>query len=327
MNSISIGWLNCENFYNSETSPTRPPRLQSLVGAELTGWTESIRDRKASQLATALALLNGGAGADVVGLAEVEDEEVAALLAGLLSALTGRSYAVVHHDSPDTRGIDVVFLYDLAVVAPLSKRSYVVVRRNPSRDVFSVHWQTVDGEAQFYTVGNHWPARVPGKYLTEPFRILAAETAATVVENIYWREENNDPNAPEPAIVLLGDFNDEPFARSMGEHLLGTPDRDQVLRARLHRLLNVAWTRLTQDDPGTMWFDSEWYLFDQALVNRGLLAAGASVRYRHRSFRIVTDPSLMLHGRPRRFGRPSTALDEDGCSDHFPVELTLDVVD
>jgi hypothetical protein len=58
----------------------------------------------------------------------------------------------------------------------------------------------------------------------EPYRILAAETLA------YWHERIMDIKGAD-----MGDFNDEPFSRSLTEYALSTTQAAKLLNARSPR--------------------------------------------------------------------------------------------
>jgi hypothetical protein len=59
----------------------------------------------------------------------------------------------------------------------------VIQKRTATREIFQVNFRTTAGRP-LVVIGNHWPARLPGQYDTEPFRIVAAETLAYFVERI-----------------------------------------------------------------------------------------------------------------------------------------------
>jgi hypothetical protein len=107
-----------------------------------------VRDRKVAQLASVIAQMNGASGPDFLGICEVENRFVIDLLVEAMEGLVpGRSYAVAHADTDDARGIDVAFLYDDTkfVVPPGETFFHVVMRRNATREIVQVNFQTVHG--------------------------------------------------------------------------------------------------------------------------------------------------------------------------------------
>ena len=230
----------------------------------------------------------------------------------------GRGYKIAHADTSDARGIDVAFIYDPKVAR--TKKSewfqHWVLKRYATRELFQVNF-TVD-DKMLVVVGNHWPSRSAGQYESEPFRIMAAETLA------YWVERIHEIQGDDVALVVLGDFNDEPFNRSVNEYARSTASRDQVLRSRSHHLLNLM-APLAGAGLGSLLYDGRWNMLDQILVSRGIvtgasgwkLAGDATIEARE----LMAKPTS---GAPRRFGLGSGKnVDLKGFSDHFPIGVKL----
>lgn len=315
MSDIRVAWWNLENLFD-EQDAVRDPRLAAALRDELEGWTSAVRDRKLDQLASVIVALFDGAGPDLLGVCEAENEQVLQLLANRLT-VPGRRYKVLNHRSPDARGIDTSFLYDSAVLDARDPAHQVILKRSATRDLFWAKFRWRADGSEFVALANHWPSRSEGQYESEPFRMLAGETAGYVLGLLT----EADPNRP---VLLMGDFNDEPFHRSMQEYLPGTRDREVVLRARSPRVWNLMWPLLPQPLPGTFKFETDWCLLDQFLVTRGLLQPKAAVRVVPESVAIIRPPAMIgRNGVPRRFGRPSTKLDPDGFADHFPITVVL----
>ena len=62
-------------------------------------------------------------------------------------------------------------------------------------------------------------------YESEPYRILAAETLG------YWHERIADIKGDDMPVLAMGDFNDEPFSRSLTEYALSTMQAAKVLNS------------------------------------------------------------------------------------------------
>ena len=124
-----------------------------------------------------------------------------------------------------------------------------------------------------------------------------------------------------PHVVLLGDFNDEPFDRSLAEQVLATRDRGRARRGGC-LLYNPFWRCLGEREPhvpGTVprtyagsYFhrrgaSTQWRTFDQIIFSAPFLGDGG-LRLDERHTAIVQTPPLieMLTRRDSRF-------------DHFPV--------
>ena len=172
---------------------------------------------------------------------------------------------------------------------------------------------------ELIVIGNHWPARSEGQYESEPYRILAAETLS------YWHERIIAIKGADMPVLAMGDFNDEPFNRSLVEYALSSFQAAKVLKARSPRWFNLMWPLLGQRR-GTHYFDNFASMLDQFLASRPLLERTAPIRVDPESVRIEAFPEMVGRGEypaPRRFGRPSSGLDRTGFSDHFPISVVL----
>lgn len=320
MQTLNIAWWNLENLFDAASAP-RPPELAKALKSELKGWTEAIRDRKLDQLAAGIRMMFAGTGPDLLGVAEAENESVLGRLASRLN-LPNRTYQVVSHPSPDARGIDVSFIYDSARLTASHPDYFVVAKRHATRDLFWATFQPQEAHGSFIVMGNHWPARSDGQYESEPFRMMVAETASYVIEERLFAQS---PAGNKLPVLLMGDFNDAPFNRSLQEYLLGTSEVKAVTRGRTPKLLNLMWPFLTAERPGTHFYDG-WNLLDQFLVSKGLLLKDSRLQADLASVALFRPEALCAsNGTPRRFGRPSAGLDRDGYSDHFPITMTLTV--
>lgn len=323
MATLNIAWWNLENLFDHETAQ-RDPELKSKLKSELKGWTASMRDKKISQLATIIKLMFNGSGPALLGVCEVENEAVVQRLANAIS-IPGRNYTVVTHASPDARGIDTSFIIDRNELTVKNTGHQVVIKRSATRDLFWVRLKVNGNGAEFVAIANHWPSRSAGQYSSEPFRILVGETHAFIVSRLLNEDFGGEKNLP---IISMGDFNDEPFNRSMQEYTLGTRDPGRVRYSHSGHMLNLMWPLMKGHDPGTYLFGSDWNMLDQFLVSYGMLRTTSDVRINLNSVDIFKPDILKAgSGKPRKFSRPSAkgGADLDGYSDHFPISVELNV--
>jgi endonuclease/exonuclease/phosphatase family metal-dependent hydrolase len=315
-----VAWWNLENLFDVEGAPARPDWLADRLRQELVGWTAEVLASKLKQLGCGIAYLNDGEGPDLLGVCEVENRTVLdKLLSQLSSDLPARRYGVAHADANDERGIDVALLFDTELFQAGETFNRVILKRNATRDLFQVNLTTRPAGRPLVVIGNHWPSRSGGAFESEPYRILAGETLA------YWHERILERLGRDTPIVAIGDFNDEPFDRSLSGYALAERMEGKVVseRSRNPYFFNLSW-RALGEGCGTHFFDG-WNVLDQALVNRPLLRAAAPLHYVHGSFAVARDPWRLKNGRPRRFSRPSAGggVDLEGFSDHLPITFTI----
>lgn len=315
-----IAFWNLENLFDISTSPDRPDWLQKSLKRELTGWTKPVLTKKISQLAKVISQMNDGAGPDILGVCEVENEPVLDQLVAKLAPL-GRAYKIAHADTSDLRGIDVAFIYDCAKFTKGKQFQHFVQKRTATRDIFQVNFVTAKGR-DLVVIGNHWPSRIPDQVATEPYRMMVGETLA------YFHKRIIEIMGKDTAVVAMGDFNDEPFDRSVRSYALSVRNRQRVMNANTTNYFhNLMWD-LVGTGQKSYQFGSRPNMLDQFWVSKGVVKSGTAFSVKPDTVAVFTPDDMVSGGDykgPRRFGRPSKAssFDNTGYSDHFPITMVL----
>lgn len=326
MKEYYLAWWNLENLFDIENAPNRLDKLNRVLQGELKGWTEEVLKTKISQLAKVICQMNNGKGPDLMGVCEVENRAVLERLLGALSSL-GRKYQIAHHDTSDKRGIDVAFIYDeeLFHTTPQDQYSHFILKRTATRDLFQVNFTTRHKNQPLIIVGNHWPSRSGGVLHSEPYRMLAGETLS------YWNKRITEERGKDIAVVCMGDFNDEPFNRSLTEYCLAVQNQEKVLRGREAWLLNLMWPFFSQDK-GTHYYGGSPSVLDQFLVSKGIVSglSGFKIdRDGNWNYPVKIEVFEGMHKKkspaPIRFGRPNKPkeFNPEGFSDHYPISVVL----
>ena len=323
MKEYSISWWNLENLFDVENSPNRADWLQKELKHELKGWNANILQRKIEQLKKIIEQMNSGKGPDILGVCEVENKQVLEKLV-LNINLTDRNYEIAYHETQDQRGIDIAFIYDENILQVENQFSYFVLKRTATRDIVQVNFRTLKGN-QLILIGNHWPSRKGGESHSEPYRIIAAETLA------YWNKKIIEICGNDVAIIIAGDFNDEPYSRSIQEYALSIPLKKKVIYSRIPRFYNLMYKFLSQGI-GSYYYNYFPSLFDQFWVSKGFITHNSAFSLARNDSGDLKVEVLMFEemnskGRypdPIRFGRPSKALNLKGFSDHYPIELNIE---
>jgi hypothetical protein len=247
---------------------------------------------------------------DILGLGEVTSDDVSKLRSSLHMP---RDFDLQVEDKPVAR---IGVLHDRRRVRVLDDRESgidtIVCGKTVNRMLrFAV--DLVETETRAYLFFVHWPSRmVPTHELVRGK--LGEELCRTV------RDARGDNSFP---VVVLGDFNDEPFDQSLA-FLQCSRDRSLV-RRKPDLLYNPFWRWLGEQQPlaeegatrrcaGTHHWKSglltHWFTFDQALVSASLLGGGPWTLCEERTG-VLQWPPLLAKGRI--------------CSgfDHFPIVVTL----
>jgi len=347
MNEYFVTWWNVENLFAVEDDPERHPWLQRYLGRELSGWNGDVLNTKLSQLSSVITRMNDGKGPDLLGVCEVENQSVLQLLVDAIQ-LPHRNYEVVHHNSADKRGIDVAFIYDSNRLRmnPDEVFHHIIQKRTATRDLLQVNFYTKPHNNLLICIGNHWPSRMGGVLQSEPYRMLAGETLSywmTRIHEIYAKRDYDEglvdslTKAVPPPVLVMGDFNDEPFDRALTEYALAERIERRVKsrRSRKPYLLNLMWP-LMGSGHMTHVYGGLPNMIDQFLVNRGMLDSEGAIKLARITMAgkkvpyvgIVKFADMVMksgtgRGGPRRFGRPAKGYDPAGFSDHFPIAIKL----
>jgi len=313
----SIGFYNLENLFDTLDTPTTND-ADFLPGGRLLWNTEKYISKQhnmakvISQLGTELS----PDGVALLGVAEIENSKVLEDLAAQ-PELKSRNYKIVHHESPDERGVDVAFMYQPKYFVPLGSKAMPVVLTDPktgdkdyTRDILYVAG-TFDGEPIHVMVG-HWPSRRGGEAGSAWMRAAAAQVCKNLADSL----KKTDPNVK---IVIMGDLNDDPDNKSLTEVLKARRSADEL---RADELYNPMYDQFKSGN-GTLAYKDSWNLFDQMIVSKGFVnkKTGGWQLYKAMVFR---QPWLLQTEGAFR-GYPFRTFVGDifinGYSDHLPVFL------
>ena len=239
-----------------------------------------------------------------VGFAEVENRMVLRQLTER-TPLAKLGYGVVHRDSPDSRGIDVGFIYreEYMTVLEVEARTVLTGRERPTRDILHV-------TAGLYLPGgppdtvhfiiNHWPSKFGGEEYSRPFRQAASDTLRRVVEAL-----RDSASGELPPVIVMGDFND-------------TPDSPPVVSLQRGTGLLNPGLSLHERGEGTLKYNGRWELIDLFLISPSLEDTRMEI-YSHPL--LLEDDEKFLGQKPfRTYYGPRW---NGGASDHLPIVLLL----
>jgi endonuclease/exonuclease/phosphatase family metal-dependent hydrolase len=263
-------------------------------------WSDEIVDRKLRVLADTIRQVDGGRGADVIALQEVENVGILERLRTEHLADLGYQPAVLV-EGTDLRGIDVAFLSKLPLAAPPVLHPFEVPefpdRAGDTRGVLQADFRLPNGEI-LTGFSVHFPA---------PYHPTAMRVAAY--------EHLNDLRADLPDdhhVFAAGDFN--------------TTRSEDEREGMLDRLVRPYWS-VAQDlgcgtCRGTYYYapNNDWSFLDTILfaTARGEKAT-SSMRADSVAIANEFPAQVTAEGTPARFRHD----DYRGVSDHWPLIATI----
>ena len=171
----------------------------------------------------------------------------------------------------------------------------------------------LEGE-EIHVIVNHWPSRSGGASGSSYKREKAAALTKHLIDSLQQKN-------PYAKIISMGDFNDDPFDKSLSEILGAGARKDETDLKSLYNPM----AGLAQQGIGSLAYRDGWNLFDQIILSQPLLLEDYS-SYRFYQARIgnenyLVTPTGQYKGYPfRSFGFGGYT---GGYSDHFPVYVFL----
>ena len=311
--SMKIMTYNVENLFDTQHDSLKND-TEYLPDSELR-WTNKRFYDKLHEVMQVIIGVGGDELPLLVGLCEVENNFVLDIMTKS-DPYNQLGYDYVHYEGPDTRGIDVALLYQKDKFTPLASRPIPVNLPNgqETRDLLYT-CGTLSDSTMLHIIQVHFPSRREGALASEPNREAAAKMVRKVVEEIQEVDSQS-------AIIIMGDFNDNPSDRVPTTTLAVLPYTSGSFEDL--KLYNLCWdgTPFEDKEIGSYFHDGEWDMLDQIIVSGVLLNGNLSVRIMPEAE--VYHPKW-ISKRDKRTGEmvPKRTyvgpFYQGGVSDHFPV--------
>ena len=315
--SMKIMTYNVENLFDTQHDSLKND-TEYLPDSEL-HWTNKRFYDKLHEVMQVIIGVGGDELPLLVGLCEVENNFVLDIMTKS-DPYNQLGYDYVHYEGPDTRGIDVALLYQKDKFTPLASRPIPVNLPNgqETRDLLYT-CGTLSDSTMLHIIQVHFPSRREGALASEPNREAAAKMVRKVVEEIQKVDS-------QAAIIIMGDFNDNPSDRVPTTTLAALPYTSGSFEDL--KLYNLCWdgTPFEDKEIGSYFHDGEWDMLDQIIVSGALLNGNLSVRIMPEAE--VYHPKW-ISKRDKRTGEmiPKRTyvgpFYQGGVSDHFPVFIEM----
>ncbi len=306
---LGLMFYNVENLFDTKNDSLKLDDEFTPTGDK--HWSYSRYLRKLKNISRVVLESGGWNPPGIVGLCEVENQGVLKDLVWK-TGLNHLDYHIIHHESPDVRGIDVAMLYRKNQFTPLESIPIKVdfgEGTRPTRDILYVYGLIKDTIPLHLFVA-HFPSRYGGVHNTKPLRYRAAQVLRDTITNILAYE-------PDANIIAMGDFNDEPEDESM-QHLIENGN-----------IINISSpANSISNSAGTLKHQYEWNTFDQFLISKNLSDSTRTV-FVATPMKILDFPFLLEEDKGNTGLKPFRTYIgfkfNNGFSDHFPVALELKI--
>lgn len=313
--AVSVGFYNLENLFDTINQENNDEEFLPTGAMRWTGMKYKAKLKNMAYAISQIGLDVTPKGVSILGVAEVENRGV---LEDLVKepAIANRTYEIVHYDSPDRRGIDVGLLYNPRDFVVTNSKPYGLHYPNDTlfrtRDLLLVTGYLLNEKV--HIIVGHWPSRYGGEVASAPIRKVAAAHTKHIVDSLYSKDAN-------AKIIVMGDFNDDPFNESLAKVLGAKRNREDVPDKGLY---NPMW-RILDSGVGSLAYNNRWNLFDQIIVSKPLLHnENSHLRFWkaevfNKNFLVQQEGAYK--GSPLRTHAGGVWL--NGYSDHFPTLIYL----
>lgn len=318
----TVAFYNLENLFDVENDVTKNDEASPIMEMDSAVRPE-VYKKKIANMAKVLSQIgtdqNQVMPPAIIGVCEIENDDVLLDLTNH-PRLRPYDYDIIHYESPDRRSIDTGLLFLRRAFTPSNSVAHEVIlydykdktKRKYTRDVLVVSGKLYGEDFSF--IVNHWPSRSGGQKKSEPGRLDAARVAKKAIDSL----QAIDPYAK---IMIMGDFNDGPYNKSIVEVVGAKFDKDEV---GLKEIYNP-YEEIRKKGGGTIAYRGSWDIFDQIFFTESLLEKDYS-EFRYFKSGIYAPPFLK-NPRGRWKGYPFRSFAgggfSGGFSDHFPVFVYL----
>lgn len=312
-----VAFYNLENLFDTINNNGKYDKEFSPAGARQ--WNGDKYRAKLHNLAYAISRMANSRltpmGPAIVGVSEIENRSV---LDDLVAQpeIAKWHLQVVHHDSPDRRGVDVGLLYNPRLFRVLSvSNTTLFVPENPNlrtRDQMCVTGLLLGEKVS--VIVNHYPSRLGGQERSSYLREAAARLSKHIADSVLALD-------PNQGIIIMGDMNDDPQDRSMAVALGAKRDKEDVPAGGYYN----PWWAMLDKGIGTLAYKGQWNLFDQIVVSDYFLGDKRDKWTFYKAevlnFDFLKTKEGDRAGYPLRTFAAGAWL--NGYSDHFPTQIFL----
>jgi len=315
---VRIAFYNCENLFDIEHDSLKDDK--SFTADGLYHWDMRKYWEKQKNISKVISAIGGWEAVEMIGLVEIENKHVLLNLINNTN-IKNSNYRIVHHESPDRRGIDIAFLFQPEKVELISERainvSFPFDTATRTRDILFVKVLVLYSDTLNIFI-NHWPSRWGGEFQTEEKRLFVAKKLKHLSDSIISIN-------PCSKILIMGDLNDTPSNKSLQKGLEVSSTANYLKNGLIDLMISFE-----NKGEGTHYFVGEtggkWSVLDHAIVSSSLIGSCEGLHLKNNEAHIFK-PSFLLEKNDNGVMIPFRTFVgmkyNGGFSDHLPIYLDL----
>lgn len=307
-------FYNLENYFSPFVDSLNLQREFSEASPRRWTWNRFVK--KTNDVFKVIVAVGGTTPPDLIGVCEVENRFVLNRLI-YETPLAKYPYGLVHHDSPDSRGIDVALLYNKSTFQLLERKFFKVTLPSgrTTREILLAKG-VVNELDTLHVMVCHFPSKYGGAAASEGSRMAAATQLRKIADSILATSRNAN-------LVIMGDFNDTPDSRCFTKGLGASCS----LNGTAHDSLYNITLPLLRKDIGSIKFQGKWELIDLFFVSGNLLNKHSPIYCLSSDYYIFSAPFLLESDNEYTGEKPRRTYNgykyNGGISDHLPAVLDV----
>ena len=250
---------------------------------------------------------------DILGLCEVSINDINYLKKSFINT----DYTITDGIEPVGRSkFDTCVIYKNTKLEVINTKTIISSKGNSHLRIAQLYnfrlRQTGD---VFHVFFSHWPSRLHC-HENDSLRQLYGIRLRDSIENIFLAEKD------KAKIILMGDYNDEPFNTSLSDYLMATRDKELV-KTNSNLLFNPFWRYFdvknicNEEDYtvkccGSYFYNkgttTKWHTFDQIIVSSAFISDNSSWKLNDKYTQIVLQEEYL-----NLINKPNVPFD------HLPV--------
>jgi len=311
--NLLIAFYNTENLFDTIHD-------QSKLDIEFTPdgnkkWTSERYLTKIQNISKVISSYDSKKLPDIVGLCEIENRKVVNDLINSNNLKKGK-YSIIHHESPDIRGIDVALIYKKTNLNLISEKNYPVTLTNDARfktrDILYAKFYVKGAKDTLHIFVNHWPSRLGGEEKSRNKRAAAAMVVKHLTDSLSKLNF-------KVKLLIMGDLNDEPLDFSVKEVLKAGRTDTLINSNSLYDL--CLKEQLNHEGSYYYWAENKWNMIDNMIVNGNLLYAANGLKINKTQI-IIFKPDWVLTADKKGGNIPFKTYGKGytgGFSDHLSI--------
>jgi predicted extracellular nuclease len=307
-------FYNVENYFDTINNPLTQ---DEFTPNDVYEWTHERFIKKRNAIARVITDINVENLPDIIGLCEIENYYV---LQQLINSTTLRryDYSILHHDSPDTRGIDVALLYNNKRLYLLDSLFFLMGNEELNKQKREILYAKalIDERDTVHIFVSHFPSKRDGARKTAPLRMSAAQALRKAADSILMYQSQAN-------ILMMGDFNDTYKSETLTQGLQVNFSYTNISNTKLYNVSAL----LAEAGDGSIKYRNRWQLVDMFLVSGNLLNPNSDLYCKPSDTGIFMADHLLEYVPAANSYRPKATYRWinyiGGYSDHLPIYMKI----